>query len=363
MERRTVTKLDRRWTDYSEQIAQLRAYCRTSSYHRRSNFCFSRQFSWNMQKFGFGDRARQTTLGDRLRDMPESGERNLRKAWWTEFSKSSGSDREHPPGTPLSKPVPSHRKRTQSIHAFSGGSNLWNLQAHENNESALQKQSGNRGWPATARDNNLWFENNRSQHPHEEGKSRWADRYEIVTQDLATGWLQSYPCKTKTSQATIQNLQKDLWTGRRPQSGFLETILQNLSMLVKNYFGKPLYFDTTPIRDQRCCRKSSKKSQIKLHCTRTVRIGWTLVDTCNGMRLLIAQRSGFNSWWQISYDRWFNEHVTGLIVPFWRNSWVWSHNLRQTKRGFIISARRSSQASSWNMHSLYAGGAGRETYS
>ena len=32
-------------------------------------------------------------------------------------------------------------------------------------------------------------------------------RYAIVVQDLATKWIQSYPCKTKTSQETQRNLQ------------------------------------------------------------------------------------------------------------------------------------------------------------
>ena len=34
--------------------------------------------------------------------------------------------------------------------------------------------------------------------------------YAIVVQDLATQWIQSYPCKTKTSQETQRSLQKFL---------------------------------------------------------------------------------------------------------------------------------------------------------
>ena len=36
----------------------------------------------------------------------------------------------------------------------------------------------------------------------EESESRNNHRYAVVVQDLATQWLQSYPCKTKTSQET-----------------------------------------------------------------------------------------------------------------------------------------------------------------
>ena len=35
-------------------------------------------------------------------------------------------------------------------------------------------------------------------------------RYAVVVQDLATQWIQSYPCKTETSQETQRSLQKFL---------------------------------------------------------------------------------------------------------------------------------------------------------
>ena len=39
----------------------------------------------------------------------------------------------------------------------------------------------------------------------------------IVVQDLATQWIQSYPCKTKTSQETPRSLQKFLEPDRNPK--------------------------------------------------------------------------------------------------------------------------------------------------
>ena len=33
-------------------------------------------------------------------------------------------------------------------------------------------------------------------------------RYAVVVQDLATQWIQSYPCKTKNSQETERSMQK-----------------------------------------------------------------------------------------------------------------------------------------------------------
>ena len=40
---------------------------------------------------------------------------------------------------------------------------------------------------------------------------------QVVVQDLATQWIQSYPCKTKTSQETQRTLQKFLEPDRKPK--------------------------------------------------------------------------------------------------------------------------------------------------
>ena len=43
------------------------------------------------------------------------------------------------------------------------------------------------------------------------------DMQSCVVQDLATQWIQSYPCKTKTSQETQRSLQKFLEPDRKPK--------------------------------------------------------------------------------------------------------------------------------------------------
>ena len=48
-------------------------------------------------------------------------------------------------------------------------------------------------------------------------ESRNNHRYAVVVQDVATQWIQSYPCKTKTSQETQRSLQKFLEPGRKPK--------------------------------------------------------------------------------------------------------------------------------------------------
>ena len=46
--------------------------------------------------------------------------------------------------------------------------------------------------------------------------SRHNRRYAVVVKDLAKQWIQSYSCKTKTSQETEKNLQKFLEPTRKP---------------------------------------------------------------------------------------------------------------------------------------------------
>ena len=51
-------------------------------------------------------------------------------------------------------------------------------------------------------------------------------RYAVVVQDLATQWIQSYPCKTKTSQETQRSLQKFLEQDRKPKDIYTDNSLE-----------------------------------------------------------------------------------------------------------------------------------------
>ena len=48
-------------------------------------------------------------------------------------------------------------------------------------------------------------------------ESRHNHRHAVVVQDLATQWIQSYPCKTKTSQETERSLHKFMEPNRIPK--------------------------------------------------------------------------------------------------------------------------------------------------
>ena len=60
----------------------------------------------------------------------------------------------------------------------------------------------------------------------EEGESRHNHRYTVVVQDLVTQWIQSYPCKTKTSQETQRSLQKFLEPDRKPKVIYTDNSLE-----------------------------------------------------------------------------------------------------------------------------------------
>ena len=57
-------------------------------------------------------------------------------------------------------------------------------------------------------------------------ESRNNHHYAVVVQDLATQWIQSYPCNTKTSQETQRSLQKFLERERKPKVIYTDNSLE-----------------------------------------------------------------------------------------------------------------------------------------
>ena len=57
-------------------------------------------------------------------------------------------------------------------------------------------------------------------------ESRNNNRYAIVVQDLATQWIQSYPCRAKTSQETQRSLQKFLEPDWKPKVIYTDNSLE-----------------------------------------------------------------------------------------------------------------------------------------
>ena len=118
-------------------------------------------------------------------------------------------------------------------------------------------------------------------------ESRNNHRHAIVVQDLATQWIQAYPCKNKTSQET-QKLAKV--PGRGNQKSFTLTIPWNSAKLVKispGIIARLLHTDRRPmvLRKEQCAER--RKAPLLFCCNRVKR---KLVGRFYGMLHLSAKR-------------------------------------------------------------------------
>ena len=147
-------------------------------------------------------------------------------------------------------------------------------------------------------------------------ESRNNHRYAVVVQDLATQWIQAYPCKNKTSQETQRSLQKFLEPERKPKVIYTDNSLE---------FGK-------------ACEDLSRN-----HCTSTPHLSETDGIAERAVRRVkegtsaVLLQSGLNeSWWEDSmecytylrnvtdllsdgktpYERRFGQPLKGPIIPF-----------------------------------------------
>ena len=129
----------------------------------------------------------------------------------------------------------------------------------------------------------------------ENRESRNNHRHAVVVQDLATQWIQSYPCNTKTSQETQRSLQKFLEPDGKPKVIYIDNSLG---------FGKAcedLSWDhctSTPHR--------SETNEIAERAVRRVKEGTSAV----------VLQSGLNeSWWADSMECYtYLRNVTDLSV-------------------------------------------------
>ena len=100
---------------------------------------------------------------------------------------------------------------------------LRDLSADQNYKGSLQKTnwrsrtSCRKFGDLIAADHKVLSENCESRNNH---------RYAVVVQDLATQWIQSYPCETKTSQEIQRSLQKFLEPERKPKVIYTDNSLE-----------------------------------------------------------------------------------------------------------------------------------------
>ena len=147
-------------------------------------------------------------------------------------------------------------------------------------------------------------------------ESRNNHRYAVVVQDVATQWIQAYPCKTETSQETQRSLQKFLEPDRSPKVIYTDNALE---------FGK-----ACEDRSWNHCTSTPHRSETNGIAERAMR------RVKEGTSAVLLQ-SGLNeSWWADSmecytylrivtdllsdgktpYERRFGQPFNGPIIPF-----------------------------------------------
>ena len=116
-------------------------------------------------------------------------------------------------------------------------------------------------------------------------------RYAVVVQDLATQWLQSNPCKTKTSQETQRSLQKFLEPNRKPKVMYTDNSLEFGKSCEKlswnHYTSTPHRSETNGIAESAVRRVKEGTSAVLFQSC----LDEKMVDGFHGMLLLSAKHS------------------------------------------------------------------------
>ena len=135
-------------------------------------------------------------------------------------------------------------------------------------------------------------------HTSEGCESRNNHRYAVVVQDLATQWIQSYPCKTTTSQETQRSLQKFLEPDRKPKVIYIDNSLEfgrGCEDLSWNHCTSTPHRSETDGIPERAVRRVKRRH---LCCIVAFRSGWKMVGRFHGMLYLSAKHSRSLVWWE-----------------------------------------------------------------
>ena len=115
-----------------------------------------------------------------------------------------------------------YRVNTTSLH-ISRRTRIAISVKDQNYKGFLQKTH----WYSRAQCGKFWWKITADHKVLSEGcESRNNHRCAVVVQDLATQWIQAYPCKTKTSQETQRSLQKFLEPNRKPKVIYTDNSLE-----------------------------------------------------------------------------------------------------------------------------------------
>ena len=191
-------------------------------------------------------------------------------------------------------------------------------------------------------------------------ESRNNHRYAVVVQDLATQWIQSYPCKTKTSQETQRSLQKFCEPDRKPKVICTDNSLE---------FGK-----TCEDFSRNHCTSTPHRSETNGIAERAVR------RVKEGASAVLLQSGLVENWWADSmecfsylrnvqdllpdsktpHERRFGQPFKGPIIPF--GSLVEYYPISAKDQSRIRQFGEKVLPGLFLGYALYAGEFGRVTY-
>ena len=115
------------------------------------------------------------------------------------------------------------KTEAQYLYSLPKRPKLRHMLVNQNYEGSVQKARW--GIHSTTR-KVRWLDNSGSQSLNEGSESRNNHRYAVVLQDLATQWIQSYPCKNKNSQETEKSLRKFLEPSHKPKVIYTDNALE-----------------------------------------------------------------------------------------------------------------------------------------
>ena len=169
-------------------------------------------------------------------------------------------------------------------------------------------------------------------------ESRNNHRYAVVVQDLATQWIQAYPCKTKTSQELQRSLHKFLEPDRNPQVIYTDNSIE---------FGKACedlswnHCTSTPHR--------SETNGIAERAVRRVKEGTSAVLLQSGLNERDLLSDG-----KTPYERRFGQPLKGPIIPI--GSLVEYHLITAKDQSRIHQFGKNVLPGLFLGYALYAGG-------
>ena len=150
----------------------------------------------------------------------------------------------------------------------------------------------------------------------ENRESRNNHRYAIVVQDVATQWIQSYPCKTKTSQETQRSLQKFLEPNRKPTVIYTDNSLEfgkaceDLSW--NHCTSTPYRSETNGIAGRAVCRVKEGTSAVLLQLGLNENWWADSMERYTYLRKVTDLLSDGKT----PYERRFGQPFKGPIIPF-----------------------------------------------